>query len=183
MKRNLIVLILGKKGSGKSEFVKTRIAKNVRPLVILDPMMEYTEYGDTVCTGEDFEAVLLSEPGPSCVVIQDGPDGFDEALEICFDLKPHTIVIEEIHRMVNPWKISEPLENLVRMGRHRQINIIGVSHGARDIPETFLSQVDRLVCFQQMGIRDLQKIDLFTDDEIASRIRALPPYKYISVDI
>ena len=183
MLRNAIVLVLGKKGSGKTTLVQKTVCAQCAPLVIIDPVYDYDDFG-AVLTVDEFESLLETAPSElPVVVLQDSQDELERAFEICYGLRPHTIVIDEVHRFVNPWYMSEGLELLIREGRHRQINIIAISQGAREIPELFLAQCDALVLFQQKGKRDFQKLSHFADDEQISRIQTLPPFEYVYVPI
>jgi len=178
--RNAIVIVTGKKGSGKSQWVKTQLLPRALPAIVIDTMYEYGGYG-RVYSAESFFVALESGESSNLAIIQDSFEGLEEVIDAAYSFKPHTLIVEEAHQFMSAYSISAPLERLARQGRHRQINIVAVTQRIGDFPERFISQADHLILFQQRGRLDMPKLDKFLAVEVSARVRALPLYEHIHV--
>ena len=65
------------------------------------------------------------------------------------------------------------------MGRHRGIDVIGVTHRFVDLNQIIITQCDGLVMFRQQGIRDIEAIEKVTDLSTAERVNQLRDHEKI----
>jgi len=179
MLRNSIILVTGRKGSGKSTWVRGIIPRIRTSVVILDPLSEYGSFG-TIMPAAAFEDRLECDDSPHTAIIQDGQDGLEAVLDLAYTLTPHTLIIEEAHRFCSPYYLSESLSRIVREGRHRRISIVLVTQGVGDIHSRIVSQCDGMVCFVQRGPSDLRKIEGLVGRENADKVSHLPCYECLT---
>lgn len=166
-------MIFGRKGSGKSFLVKNEILPVVTPYVVVDYLGEYQNENATVFN--DAETFLNSVFDDSCgnaILRFTDDDDLDEVFYWCFYIHNFTLIIEEISLYCNPYRINPHVERLVRFGRHKRINIIGVSQRPADVHKIVTSQADALICFHTQEVRDIEYIGKFTSED-ANKLRDL----------
>lgn len=81
---------------------------------------------------------------------------YEYLFRLIFELKNITLLAEEIELYVNPRTQSSSFLRLVRYGRHRQINIVGIARRASEMSIDFRSQTNRIISFRQTEINDLK---------------------------
>lgn len=187
--RNAIVLVLGRKGSGKSHWVKYEALPRLRqtqPVVIIDTVYEYAQFGEVFTDADVLFDACYGDGGPRVAVLQSGVEEAEAMLEYCYQLQPHTVIVEEAHRYCSPWYLSDGFDSLVREGRHRQISLVAVTQNFSDLPERFVSQADALVCFQQRGVNSLRRLDKFIAEDgrpASAVVRELPLYTSTFIEL
>ena len=181
---NLIICVFGKKGYGKTHFVKHTLLPQFDKLIIIDSLAEYED------------GVLISDIPSLADYLEKNQDGpyriiYREPLAHTEDLEPSaafkigwsaigaTIVIEELD--IHASAISSPasIQCLLRYGRHREINTIGISRRAAEVPRTITSQADLLISFNQQEPRDLAYIGSFAGKEFANALTELDYREYL----
>lgn len=150
---NFIVLVLGRKGSGKSFYVKNTLLPLLKEYIVIDILDEYNGY----CVRDFLELMEAIEQGKKKIICK-FTDDIDTAyaFELIWELHNITLVLEEIDMHADSRSIDPILEKLIKYGRHHNLNLIGVCRRPYELNAIFRSQADSVVTFQQHEIRDLE---------------------------
>jgi DNA helicase HerA-like ATPase len=173
-------LILGKTGSGKSFLTKSDIEKEPR-VIVYDVIGEYTN--GIVCDNlKDFAELLDKRFDSSFRLIYrplDPPGEFDFICELvyaCYDL---VFVVEEVDTFsVN--SISLPFANIIQRGRHKNVNLWGISQRPYRVNRTLSSQCKQILCFKMTEPRDVDYIKYLMGEEPSEAVRELGQYQYVN---
>ena len=177
-----VILIIGKRGSGKSYLAKQMI-RDHRRLLVYDIMSEYTEgvvFGSEkhseFCTfwlmvhKRDFR--LIYRP------VQPKPE-IEEIAKAVFALGDMTFVVEEIDSICTSYDLPEPFSWLIARGRHRNITLIGVTPAPFGIHRDLTRQAKDIYVFSTNEPRDRIYLRGLLGQEIDSLLDALEPYQYV----
>jgi len=178
----MIAFIVGKKLSGKTYYTQRFLERSRKPFIVVDSLVEY-KVDSRFDNVQDFieamqnrnDKIKLGNIGLSLPTT-------DEALEFfawSWHLNPHILVIEEFHQYGNAWGMPTQLDRLFRMGRHRGIDIVGITQRFSDLPQVARTQTDAIIFFQQQGDRDFVAIEKFATAELAQRVLKLKPRQHI----
>ena len=177
--KNLLITILGKKGSGKSYLTK-RILKNFpKPVFVLDSLDEYTP-GVIFNSGYIFlEYLKMQKPNISGIYVLRPENDNDVKIffETVFSIGNCTVVIEETAIYCNPYKIDENFKKILNYGRHRAINLIAIARRASEIHRDITAQSDCIISFKQTESRDISILE--SVDEKAKKLNDLAQYEYL----
>ena len=162
--RNIIITILGKKGSGKSYFVKNTIVPLFPRLLIIDPLDEYHYY--YVYSLPEFVGILKENytKNKFRLVYRPLDENEDLFFKFVFSLENVTLIIEEVDGYANGKQTDKYLEKLFKYGRHKNINLICVSRRPAEIGRLLTAQSDIIISFQQTEGRDIDYFKNFTDN-------------------
>jgi len=184
--RNKIVLILGRKGSGKTSLVRAIVPKLER-VVVLDPLEEY--HG--LIRARDFNSLLsfleaVHEHRKIRIACTFSTmEEYERAIYLVREVGNIWIIIEELNYFVDCWSHEEAYLDLIRFGRHDGVSILMVAQRAAEIPKLFTSQSDAIVSFKQTEPRDLDylsKIGHIGEDG-ARTVAALPILQGIPANV
>lgn len=185
MSQNTVTVVLGKKGSGKSTLVGEIIQDEPRVWVI-DSLAEYgKERGLEVCS-EWEECVSAIEDSPSrskfqiSIRLLHEDDNLD-MIDLCYDAagdinaRGHNslLVIEETSLYVAPTTLPDEIAQLIRYGRHRQLDLVFVSRRSAELHRDLTANADVLVTFRTTEPRDLQYLSAYFTPEEIEKIKTL----------
>lgn len=180
---NRNIFVVGKKGFGKTWYIINRILIPAKkPYIVIDPLKEYPVKARFEDVDTFLAAAARGLPRSVGLTLPFQDDVF-EVFAFCWHLTPHILVIEEFHLYASVHSVAPALQRIFRMGRHRQIDIVGVSHRIGDLPQIALTQVDNIVMFRQQGPRDLKAIERTFDASTATTVSALPPREFVSLEL
>ncbi len=156
----MIQVVLGRKGCGKTTFVKTRIHDLARVLVY-DTLGEYSDLASSCYSLESFLDECCAKEKRlfrlALVPIQENLErSFQYFCRSVWAIGDVTAVIDEIDAVSSPVSVPDEFAKLCRYGRHRQISLITASRRASEIPRILTSQTDSIVSFNQSEPIDLQ---------------------------
>jgi len=162
LRSNYILSIFGRKGSGKS-FLAKEIAREELRIIAIDSLGEYDDL--EVITGfkESVNAMVAVEKRPNFALAL-RTYSLDEDLELinlAFHMQHFTLLVEETSRYVSPASLPQPLEQLVRYGRHSAINQIYLARRPSEIHRDLTAQSDVIVSFVQHERRDVEYLRSF----------------------
>ena len=178
MLQNEIIIILGRKGSGKS-YLANKISKEIDRIIIADPLNEY-KGGHAFFTFGEFknriyDLITREQFRIVCKFTTD--EDYIELFDFIFNLRNFTILIDELDMFAGSKSIAPEVKRLFSYGRHRQINIIGIARRPYELNRLVTSQADKIITFKQTEQRDLDYMKNlgFNPDELLN----LPKFKYL----
>ena len=177
-----IILVFGKRGSGKSYLVKKMIENESR-LFVWDLMSEYDQ--GVVFGAEnprelswffrhiykkDFR--IIYRPIRQKIEIL-------QIAELIYSLGNLTFVVEEIDAICTPYDLPDPFSMIVQRGRHKNITLIGVTPAPFGINRDLTRQAKEIYIFNTNEPRDIQYLSQLLGSEVAGRIPQLGQYSYL----
>jgi len=166
MRTTDVLLVSGKRGTGKTFFVKWYIKEHLLGRVsvfIYDPLWQYGDLGEVVHDLNEANSkqgvmksnkALVYQPSPE----DDNLDVFDDVAGWVLQRKNIVLVGEEINEYMTPNMITPQFRALVRRGRNYGIGIFAVTHRPAYLSLNFLNMIDHWFIFQQDLKRDLERL-------------------------
>jgi len=174
-----IFLVLGKRGSGKSFFVKHQL-KSANRFLVFDTLGEYD--GGVII--QDINQ-LIEYWGKNLnknfrIVYQplQPDDEFPAICDLVWACGNMVFVVEEIDRFCDSTHLSGEFANIVQRGRHKDITLVAISQRPYRVNRTLSSQVKELYTFQQSEPRDIDFLSEFIGQDV-DRVRELPLYSFL----
>jgi len=177
-----IQLVMGKRGSGKSELTKFLI-RDVNRLVVYDIMSEYAE-GVTFDDTESIQlAIFWRQLYKQDFRIVYRPMQPKEEIEwladAVFALGDLTFVVEEIDSICTPFDMAPPMQAIIQRGRHKNIEMIGVTPAPFGIHRDLTRQAKDIFVFKTTEPRDVQYLQRLLGERIEHKLAALGQYEFI----
>jgi len=171
-----VILVLGKRGSGKTYFTKTVILKRIRrPIFIFDPLGEYP---GTKLNLKQIIAYIRKRKLPAIINFFSESDQEEEAFyRLIYKLGNCSLVMEEADIYTNPQYISPGLANLLKRGRHKNIDMVFITRRPAEINRLVSAQATTIISFFQNEPRDLQWLKIWAGQE-SIKVQNLQPYEY-----
>lgn len=179
----MILVVLGRRGCGKTTEIKRRIGTLPR-MLIFDTLAEYEGCGEVFYEPEEMISYVERKNRsyfrcvfrPMDVEIQ---PAFEYFMRLSWIARDCTCVIDEVDAVSSPISIPQELSRSIRYGRHQNVSLIAASRRAAEVPRLLTSQADEIVCFNQTEPGDLKYLEKVTGDvSFAQRVSRLPRYKY-----
>lgn len=188
---NEIIVILGKKGSGKSVMAR-HYATGKRRLIVYDPMRQFTALGVVVSRAVDLAHYLRANGHGIFRVIYQPYVGqreddfvkeeFKNACKLVSCMKNIYFMVDEIDNCLDPRdRDNGPFKNMIQRGRHDQISLITTTIRYTDVQRNLTAQADLIICFHTHEPADVQYFKAYLGG-MAQDLPALPPYHYIKYE-
>jgi len=136
------ILIVGMTGTGKSGLTE-RIIQHERRVLIYDPNREY----------EGTSTINVSSGGRFRV----RTENVDDACDLAFRAGRCLLVLDDAGDFLSH-PLPEELEKVVRLGRHREVNLIITGHRIVDLAPLARAQLDAIVSFRSHLPSDLNML-------------------------
>ena len=186
MRENVITVVVGKKGSGKTTLARDLVLAAPRRL-IMDPMWEHTD-GVIVTSFAGFEAYVRplrhARYAVICRFMDD--DDRDAVVDLLTDGEPNNaplpsvvVLLDEVDRMCSPSTIPEGLRRLVNYGRHFNVSLVAVARRPRQMHRDVTANADRICIGQTQEPRDLDYLAEFIGQELADRAAGLGEHEFV----
>jgi len=186
--QNRIIGILGRKGSGKSCALR-RVVAQVRRLLVFDPLCEHAEICPNRLDSIDRLAAFLRwTRGRSVWRAHFVPHGdlreqFDLFCKWAYHRGSLTLAIEEVPMMVHPNWAPAGFSEVLRLGRHRRVNVVWTAQRAAEVARQVTACTDVWVLFSQTEGRDLDALAERCGPEIAAKVARLGMHDYLVWDV
>ena len=183
-KENKIVTVLGRKGTGKSFFVKNQLLSKFRRKIILDSQDEYNTGVKIYNVKDTIKYLELNYEKPDFNIIfkmsefREYFEDIEKLFKAVWLVGDLTIVVEEANIFCNPYFISPALNILLLRGRHKNINQLYISQRPANVHKNLLGQSDVLFLFQNPLFNDWKIFKQLGGNDFADSIRDLPLYEY-----
>lgn len=153
-----IVAVIGASGTGKSSFIKGKLLRRYKRLLVWSPLEKTDNYADfcggRVVTGKITELVAAIKAGDKAIVYVPTGDGkevkrqFDLFCRIAWELVGCTVLVEELSRVTMASWSPPAWRNLSTAGRHQGLTIIGTSQRPASIDKDFLGNCSEIRCYR-----------------------------------
>lgn len=186
--QNRIIGILGRKGSGKSCMLRQVVAEVCR-LLVFDPLCEHGEICpnrlDSIERLVAFLRWTRGKPVWRAHFVPHGDlyDQFDLFCRWVYHRGGMTLAIEEVPMFVHPNWAPMGFSEILRLGRHRQINMVWTAQRAAEVARQVTACTDVFVLFSQTEARDLDALAQRCGPEIAVKVARLGLHDYLVWDV
>lgn len=181
------MLITGKSGSGKTTFCKKLIQQINRKFVIDSlrreyegfPNNDYLTWLDTYQHQIDLKNFYITSKWSNPVEIF---GFFWKVIDAdARDFMHAVLIIEEISLYMGSNFIDDNLKNLILLGRHGRLNLIGVTQRLANVHNDFISNAESIITFAQDGHREMAILREYVEKENLSTIKNLARGEYVFV--
>lgn len=189
--QNQIIVILGKKSSGKTYIARKVVAEKPR-LVVYDPIRQFSGCGVSINTPEDLIVYLKANcAGKFRVIYQpeftmaDDKDimqlEFKNICRIVDCLYDVYFVVDEIDSYTSAAYCPPYFNNFIQRGRHARISLVVTTRRHTETTRHLTAQADILISFHQHEPNDIKYLGGFFG-ELANELPKLAPYHFIKYD-
>lgn len=179
-----IDLILGSPGYGKTSFAVPSTYRHNRVL-ILEGFTDEDEYSAArVDSLPELLAFFKTKPKKFRVSYNPNPREFNDILRLCWAAGDMHLVIEEAGDYFKKGcNVSYELDQCLRKGRHRQLNMTFISQWPVSIPTDVRRAADKLVCFKLVSDIDRQWCAGFpgATRDLPGEIEQLAKFEYLEL--
>ena len=175
-----IICIFGKRGSGKTTLA-WRLLHGKRRVILFDPLGQYE--GDASPQGRKWfvslyelrQHVQARDTFFAVYRPTRARESFPLLSRIACKVGKLCLVAEEISWAISPAKMNTEIENLIRYGRHRDVELIGISRRPSEVNRDLTANADEIYIFRMHEPRDK---DYFRDviGSAADGLPNLEPY-------
>jgi len=177
-----VIIIIGKRGSGKS-FLANKLIDREPRLVVYDTMSEYKN--GVVFGTENYNDLLLFWKnvyrGRFKLIYRPlKPDAEIERIcELVYKLGGCCFLVEEIDCYCSSNQISDNFAAIIQRGRHKNITLIGVTQRPFGINRLLTAMAKEVYVFNTNEPRDREYLRTLLGQEIEQKLDALEQYQYV----
>jgi len=175
-----IILIFGKRGSGKS-YLANKLIENEQRVLVFDTLGEYTEG----VVFEDYEKfagfwrVMYRQPYRLIYRPLKPDQEIEQIAELVYTIGNICFVVEEIDCYCTAYQISESFAHVVQRGRHKNITLIGITQRPYGINRLLTSQAKEIYIFNTNEPRDREYLRILLGQDIDAKLDSLKQYEYV----
>lgn len=180
--QNAIVLVFGRKYSGKTTLLKKMIqsTRRTKSVLIIDKITKFTRESDkTFKTGLEFYHYIKSENKPFCVSLNTTDDYEIKIAIVAAYMKGNiSIFMDEADSIFNN-SMSDEIKDVVLRGRNQGIDLILTGLRPHKIGVDVRNQADYIYSFQIVNKKNMKTlVDEFGHPEILDIMRELDTEKH-----
>ena len=183
-KTNSCVAVVGKRGSGKSVFVKEVVWNNLQSCVCHDRKHEHS-FEDTPTAHAVPELVSFWDQGYEKIVYQpwdSSYEDFDSFCQAIFYKGNTTVWIDETASVTTANIVPHWYGECMRLGRIRGIGMVCVTQRPMQVSNLMFSEADLVVSFRLNLYNDSLKIAQIAGERIVPTVMSLDEYCFIVSD-
>lgn len=190
--QNTIVAVIGRKGTGKSTLT-AEILKRCDREFIFDTAGDHTWVPDRFNSLDEAWVYIFdcsADPRPfigSYTPESDDEDSLQtDFAEICravWESGNLTFVVEELPMLSSPQWAPPRFDRIVRLGRHRAINVLYTGQRASECPRRVTAATDVFVLFHTSEPADLDRIAERCGPETADLVSKLGDHEFLVYDV
>lgn len=193
---NEIIVILGRKGCGKTTLLK-KYASGKKRVVFFDPIGQF-EDGVIITSPVSLLRFLeincersyriIYNPDPDCPVpddlVQDKKQTdyikrhFAALCEIVRNLYDVYLAIDEVDLVTKAGECPNSFRSLIAHGRHSRISIVATTRRQTETSRLLTSQADVIISFEQHEPADIKYLATFLGER-AEELKTLKMYSYL----
>lgn len=184
MRPDDVILICGKRRSGKSHWLKWYLKKlelGRNRYVVWDYNWEHKPPRTGISTRSLLQITQYFNKGIPHILYQplkkDIKD-FDLFCSTVWQLNNIIIVIEEVERYATSWTIPPHLKLIIDTGRHKGLGLITTSRRVLRLSPDIPFNADHIIIFKQHRPQDLDYLNQFVGDKRIYGIPKLPQFSY-----
>lgn len=177
------LLVLGRKGAGKTSLVRERLARSFPRALVIDPFQEYADLTVQVRSMRQLEEYLRGADGRFKVSYwnTDLEDRFEAICTAVWNLGRITFFVEETDRWGGRQKVSPAFARIVKYGRHAPrgpVGLVAMCRFPAELPIMVRSQAWELDCFTLTEPAHLEWVSEVVEPEFVDGLNRLPPNTY-----
>lgn len=178
---NEVIVIFGKRGSGKTSLAKKLILGRKR-LFIFDTLREYKVGLVTNNLNEMMSFLWTHEHRIFRVSYSpeiEEKKAFGYVCQLVYEMRDLTFLVEEVDYFCSAATTPEVLSKIIRYGRHQNISLITTARRTADVPRLLTSQATEFCVFAHHEPRDLDYFSHLFSNEVAEKIKQLKNLQYL----
>lgn len=194
VRKNEIVFVTGRKGSGKSTFAARSIRALVdagRRVVVVSPVGEFVDERGRPALGAGAAIVSTTDltawemlRGRSVLVLPESDDVAAFAFRFAWAAascdRPLILVVDEIDLYLSQFRPDPCLAKIIRYGRHRCLSLWGIAQRPANVHKDLLAQADRVVMFAARQPSDVDYLAKLTGVD-PDQVRNLGLYQSVEI--
>lgn len=187
--QNEIIGIVGRKGSGKSRLFGALMFGESR-IMVFDPMSDHTWCPNSIHSQERLHDFLFkhSLDGRKSFAGRFIPQGdpreeFEPFGEMVYNRGYLTLGVEEVGLISQPNFLPASFDKIVRLGRHKCINLIWTAQRIAEVSKRLTSATDRFYIFRHTEPRDLDALEARCGSVVAARVAELGLHDFVEYDV
>lgn len=152
-----IIAVIGASGTGKSSYIKGKLLKRYKRLLIWSPLEktdQYAAFCNGTVTSRITEFIALVKAGTKAIVFV--PSGTDKEMKAQFDLFCRVVwevenchcLVEELSRVTMASWSPPAWRNLSTASRHQGITLIGTTQRPASVDKDFLGNCTEVRCYR-----------------------------------
>jgi len=182
LRHNTAIIIFGRKGYGKTVWMRYYIQKNPeRKFIIFDHQFEYDIDDRTIVVNslQDFKHLGMYSMHNKNKIIIRGRINFENFWIFAATCRGYWIGFDEIDKCCSPTYIPEGLNEICQYGRHHGVNLMVAARRPGMVNRNLTSQADHIICFNIREPRDLKYIQDYAGPEIAEKLPTLEVLEFV----
>ena len=182
MSEQKVVLIIGKRGSGKS-YLANKVLRDRSRLFVYDCMGDFNE--GVLFAYNQFAGLSRfwrsHYKGSFRLIYRPlwPANQLELPAAMAWELGNMTFVIEEAAECCQPNQVKDSVAKLVRMGRHRNIEVVAITQRPYELDIMFRSQAKVMLVFNTTEPRDREWLRKVIGPEIEAKLDQLGPYEHV----
>ena len=185
--QNEIIAIVGRKGSGKSTALR-RLMEPLPRIVLWDPLGEHKWCPNPIQSTERLRKFFRwargqEKLGARFVAHSNLAEAFDGFANVVYQTGWLVVGVEEVPMISAPNWLPDGFDRLVRLGRHRGIDLVWTAQRMSEVARRLTSATDRFLLFRHTEPRDIEAIAQRCGIEVADRVSCLGQHEMLEWDI
>jgi hypothetical protein len=201
--QNEVIAVFGKRGFGKTYFVKKALIPKYRKVLIFDQQFSFP---DDMVTQKEMKKYpgwkLIEEPRELItemlkqtkqknlkkrIIIVYRPDqdqikrDFNFVAEALFRIGHFMFFVDELHDFLTATMVPTAMSKIFRIGRHKGIGFCGITQRPAHVHNTFKSQVEKAFVFKLSLPPDRKYIEDWLGDQ-SEVVKDLPKFHFLFWD-